>query len=43
MLRARARPLLNNAYDADASLVEIYVSEGSIEIKDNGAIRKEKD
>lgn len=31
------REIANNAYDADASLVEITVSEDSIEIKDNGA------
>ncbi len=31
------REIVNNAYDADASLVEIAVSEDSIEIKDNGA------
>jgi|WetSurMetagenome_2_1015567.scaffolds.fasta_scaffold00020_58 hypothetical protein len=31
------RELVNNAYDADATLVEITVSEDSIEIKDNGA------
>ena len=31
------REITNNAYDADASLVEITVSEDSIEIKDNGA------
>lgn len=31
------REIVNNAYDADASLVEITVSEDSIEIKDNGS------
>ena len=31
------RELTNNAYDADATLVEITVSEDSIEIRDNGA------
>ncbi len=31
------REIVNNAYDADASLVEIAVSEDSIEIKDNGS------
>ena len=31
------REITNNAYDADSSLVEITVSEDSIEIKDNGA------
>ncbi len=31
------REIVNNAYDADASLVEITVAEDSIEIKDNGA------
>jgi hypothetical protein len=31
------REIVNNAYDADATLVEIAVSEDSIEIKDNGA------
>jgi len=31
------REIVNNAYDADASLVEITVSEDSIEINDNGA------
>jgi hypothetical protein len=31
------REIVNNAYDADASLVEIAVSEDSIEIRDNGA------
>jgi hypothetical protein len=31
------RELVNNAYDADANLVEIIVTEDSIEIKDNGA------
>jgi hypothetical protein len=31
------REIVNNAYDADATLVEITVSEDSIEIKDNGA------
>ncbi len=30
------REIVNNAYDADASLVEIAVSEDGIEIKDNG-------
>jgi HSP90 family molecular chaperone len=30
------REIVNNAYDADASLVEIALSEDSIEIKDNG-------
>ena len=31
------REIANNAYDADASLVEIMLTEDSIEIKDNGA------
>ena len=31
------REIVNNAYDADATLVEITLSEDSIEIKDNGA------
>jgi hypothetical protein len=31
------RELVNNAYDADATLVEILVTEDSIEIKDNGS------
>ncbi len=31
------REIVNNAYDADASLVEITVTEDSIEIRDNGA------
>lgn len=31
------RELVNNAYDADATLVEITLSEGSIEIRDNGS------
>jgi len=31
------RELVNNAYDADATIVEIAVSEDSIEIKDNGS------
>jgi hypothetical protein len=31
------RELVNNAYDADAILVEIILTEDSIEIKDNGA------
>ena len=31
------RELVNNAYDADATLVEIIVTEDSIEIKDDGA------
>jgi hypothetical protein len=31
------RELVNNAYDADASLVEILIAEDSIEIRDNGA------
>lgn len=30
------REIVNNAYDADATIVEITVSEDSIEIKDNG-------
>ncbi|MEJ2695932.1 MAG: ATP-binding protein [Candidatus Sulfobium sp.] len=30
------REIVNNAYDADASLVELAVSEDSIEIRDNG-------
>jgi hypothetical protein len=30
------REIVNNAYDADATLVEIVVTEDSIEIKDNG-------
>ena len=30
------REIVNNAYDADATLVEIALSEDSIEIKDNG-------
>ena len=30
------REIVNNAYDADASLVEIAVTEDSIEIRDNG-------
>ena len=30
------REIVNNAYDADATLVEITVSEDSIEIRDNG-------
>ena len=30
------REIVNNAYDADATLVEILVAEDSIEIKDNG-------
>ncbi|MBI5639335.1 MAG: ATP-binding protein [Nitrospirae bacterium] len=30
------REIVNNGYDADATLVEIVVSEDSIEIKDNG-------
>ena len=31
------REIVNNAYDADATLVDITVSEDSIEIRDNGA------
>ncbi|NCO84413.1 MAG: ATP-binding protein [Nitrospirae bacterium CG_4_10_14_3_um_filter_44_29] len=31
------RELVNNAYDADATLVEIIVSEDTIEIRDNGS------
>src|SRR5208282_6360926 len=31
------REIVNNAYDADASLVEITVTEDCIEIRDNGA------
>ncbi len=31
------REIVNNAYDADATLVDITVSEDSIEIKDNGS------
>src|SRR4030066_143683 len=31
------RELVNNAYDADASLVEVIVEEDTIEIRDNGA------
>ena len=31
------REIVNNAYDADATLVEITVSEDGIEIRDNGA------
>ncbi|MGE5300404.1 MAG: ATP-binding protein [Acidobacteriota bacterium] len=31
------REIVNNAYDADATIVDITVSEDSIEIKDNGA------
>lgn len=31
------RELVNNAYDADATLVEIIVTEDTIEIKDNGS------
>lgn len=31
------RELVNNSYDADATLVEIIVSEDSIEIRDNGS------
>jgi hypothetical protein len=31
------RELVNNAYDADATLVEILVTEDTIEIKDNGS------
>src|SRR4030043_2056422 len=31
------RELVNNAYDADATLVEIVVTEDTIEIKDDGA------
>jgi hypothetical protein len=31
------REIVNNAYDADATLVEITISEDSIEIRDNGA------
>lgn len=31
------RELVNNAYDADASLVEIIIAEDSIEIRDNGS------
>lgn len=31
------RELVNNAYDADATLVEIIVTEDTIEIRDNGA------
>ncbi|MBI4686209.1 MAG: ATP-binding protein [Nitrospirae bacterium] len=31
------RELVNNAYDADATLVEIAVSEDAIEIKDDGS------
>jgi hypothetical protein len=31
------REIVNNAYDADATLVEITLSEDSIEIRDNGA------
>jgi len=31
------REIVNNAYDADATLVEITVSEDEIEIRDNGA------
>lgn len=31
------RELVNNAYDADATLVEITVSEDTIEIRDNGS------
>jgi DNA mismatch repair ATPase MutL len=31
------RELVNNAYDADATLVEVIVSEDFIEIRDNGS------
>ncbi len=31
------RELVNNAYDADATLVEISLADDSIEIRDNGA------
>jgi HSP90 family molecular chaperone len=31
------RELVNNAYDADATLVEIVVTEDAIEIRDNGS------
>ena len=31
------REIVNNAYDADAILVEIYVSDDNIEIRDNGS------
>lgn len=31
------RELVNNAYDADATLVEVIISEDSIEIRDNGS------
>lgn len=31
------RELVNNAYDADATLVEIVVTEDKIEIRDNGS------
>ncbi len=31
------RELVNNAYDADATLVEIVVTDDTIEVKDNGA------
>ena len=31
------REIVNNAYDADATLVEITVTEDSIEIRDNGS------
>jgi hypothetical protein len=31
------RELVNNAYDADATLVEIIIAEDSIEIRDNGS------
>ena len=31
------REIVNNAYDADATLVEIVVTEDMIEIRDNGS------
>lgn len=31
------REIVNNAYDADATLVEIVLTEDSIEIRDNGS------
>ena len=31
------RELVNNAYDADATLVEVLLADDSIEIRDNGS------
>jgi len=34
------REIVNNAYDADATLVEIVVTEDMIEIRDNESVEK---